>query len=84
MVTDNPAREAGENRSQSGESFDLRDLSNGRGGGAQGVVQGDLGADRTVVATTPAGENGVTLQNVEISLWQEQGGRSGCVPERQE
>ena len=44
----------------------------------------DPGADRTAVAASTASENGVTLQNVEISLWQKQGGRSGYAPEGQQ
>jgi hypothetical protein len=36
------------------------------------------------VVTTTVDENGVMVQNVEISLWQKQGGRSGYVPERQQ
>lgn len=47
-------------------------------------VQGDLGADRTIVVATTVDENGVMVQNVEISLWQKQGGGSGHVPKRQQ
>ena len=36
------------------------------------------------VAAITGGENGMMVQNVEISLWQKQGGRSGYVPERQQ
>ena len=36
------------------------------------------------MAATTAGANGMTVQNIEISLWQELGGRSGHVDERQE
>ena len=54
------------------------------GGSAAGVVQGDLGADRTVMAAAATGENSMTLRNLEVSLCQKQGGRSGYVPERQQ
>ena len=36
------------------------------------------------MAAAAAGANGMTVQNIEISLWQELGGRSGYVDERQE
>ncbi len=84
LVFDHLAGEIGEDRSQSSKSLQLCHFSDGGGGSTAGVVQGNSGADRTIVAATTVDENGVMVQNVEISLWQKQGCRSGYVHERQQ
>ncbi len=55
-------------------------LSDGRGGGTQRVVQGDLGADWTAVAAA-AGEDSMIVQHVENSRCQYQGRWLRCASE---
>ena len=83
LVLDHTTGEVGEDWSQGGETLAVCYFSNGGGSSAAGTIQGDSGADRTIVAATTVDENGVTTQNLGISLWQEQGGRSEYVPEPQ-
>ena len=81
LVFDHSAREIGEDRSQSSESLDLCHLSDGGGGSPAGVIPGDPGADRTIMATTAVGEDGMTVHYIENSLYQNQPQQSRCAPE---
>ena len=84
MVFDHTKREVGEDWSQGGETLAVCYFSNGGGGGSEETVPSHFGADRTVVATPAADENGMKIQNVEISVLQKQGGWSWYVAGRQQ
>jgi len=79
LVFDHPAGEVGEDWRQGGETLAVCYFSNAGGGRAPWAIPGYLGASRAVVAAIATTENAVAVQNVEISLWQQQGGKSGCV-----
>ena len=65
LVFDHLAGETGEDRSQSRESLRLCHFSDGRGGSAADTIQGDSGADWTIVAASTAGEDGMTVHYIE-------------------
>jgi len=46
----------------------IHHFSDGRGGSAPGAIQGDLGADRTIMATTAVGDDDVTVPYIDNRL----------------